>query len=106
MSHKKRQKPGAGQREVAQAIAALADRLAMARAVIVLRGPDGNDEPVGAVVSMVELARLEPTATLREAKQCLSEARLALEAGKQATAMQHVCDAIERLTVVLGAQGS
>lgn len=104
MSHKK-QKPGAGQREVAQAIAALTDRLAMARAVIVLRGPDGRDEPVGAIISMVELARLEPTTTLHEAKQHLAEARLALEAGKQATAMQHLCDAFERLTAVLGAQG-
>lgn len=95
-----RRKKGVRQKELSAAINGIVDRLAMARAVLVMRMPDGTDMPVGAVISMVDLARLEPSGQLDVARAALDEAILADQDGKPAQA--HLITCCQSLIKVLG----
>lgn len=98
-------KPRVRQREVAvtQALEALVERLALSRAILVVRRDDGTETPIGAVVSMANLMALDgpSTAVLAAARRALSEAQLAAEDDKPA-AVSHLCEALDCLLSSLG----
>lgn len=89
--------------EVARALEDIVDRLAMSRAVLIIRGDDGAEYPIGAIVSMANLMKLEAPGSqaLSDARAALEEAKLAAGDQKPAAA-SHLCVAVEKLLTALG----